>query len=135
MLYEGGILETRPCRIEEVDVTSEVNVLPLTCMYMGARISLLLATQEYFQRASDVQYFLKRVQEFYIEAASQIKKRFPTNAPEIAMLEVLDLNADHTKFSSLVLLASRFPNLIAKSKMQKLDDEWRNLRIVTLTRK
>ena len=54
-------------------------------MYMGARISLLLATQEYFQRASDVQYFLKRVQEFYIEAASQIKKRFPINAPEIAV--------------------------------------------------
>ena len=126
----------RQDRIEEVDPTSEVNFLPLTSMYMGARISLLIATQEYFQRASDVQYFLKQVQEFYIKAASQIKKRFPINAPEIAMLEVLDQNADHTKFPSLVPLASRFPNLIAKSKIQKLDNERHRLRIVHLiTRK
>ena len=44
----------------------------------------------------------------------------------------LDPNANHTNFPSLVSLASRFPNLIAESKMQKLDDELRRFRIVTL---
>ena len=75
---------------QDVDPSSQVNFLPLKSMYMGAKVALLLSNVEYIQRPSDVQYFLKRVQEFYVEAASQIKKRFPINSPEIAMMEVLN---------------------------------------------
>jgi len=45
-------------------------------MYMGTKIALCLPTSEYQKRMLDVQYFLKRVQEFYIKAASQIKNLF-----------------------------------------------------------
>ena len=48
------------------------------------------------------------------------------------MLQVLDPNASHTKFPSLVPLASRFPNLIPISKLQQLDNEWRKLSFTTL---
>ena len=119
--------------LQDVDPSSQVNFLPLKSMYMGAKVALLLSNVEYIQRPSDVQYFLKRVQEFYVEAASQIKKRFPINSPEIAMMEVLDPDISHEKFPSLVPLASRFPNLITASKLQTLDDEWRRLRLVTLS--
>ena len=116
-------------RLADVDPTSQVNCLPVTKMYMGTNIALLLSSQEYIQRAPDVQYFLNRVQELYIEAASQVKKRFPINVSEIEMLEVLDPLIDQAQFPSLVPLASRFPNLIPQSKLQVLDNQWRRLRI------
>ena len=60
----------------------------------------------------DVQYFLRKVQEFYIEAASQTKNRFPIGDPKIKLLQVIDPNA---VFPSLVPLATRFPNLNLKA--------------------
>jgi len=62
----------------------------------------------------DVYYFLKRVQEFYKEAATQIKKRFPNGDPVIEMLQVLDPNAKHSEYPSLVPLAQRFPNFFIR---------------------
>ena len=60
--------------LQNIDPASTVNLLPLTSMYMGTKIALCLPLQLYMSRAPDVQYFLKKVQEFYIEAASQIKR-------------------------------------------------------------
>ena len=61
--------------LKDIDPTSQVNLLPLTGMYMGAKIACLLASLEYqqVQRALDVRYFLNKVQEFYIEAWQQFK--------------------------------------------------------------
>ena len=118
--------------LQHVDPASQVNFLPLTSMYMGAKVALCLPTQEYRQRAPDVQHFLKRVQEFYIEAASQIKKRFPIGDPIIEMLQVLDPAVSHSKFPSLVPLAAKFPNIIPESRLQLLDNEWRKLFLVSL---
>ena len=81
-------------------------------MYMGEKVALCLPTQEYRQRAPDVQHFLKCVQEFYIEAASQIQKRFPIGDPIIEMLQVLDPAVSDSKFPSLVPLAAKFPNIL-----------------------
>ena len=69
---------------------------------------------------------------FFIEAALEIQKRFPIGDPVIEMLQVLDPNASHAKFPSLVPLASRFPNLIPISKLRQLDNEWRKLSFTTL---
>ena len=62
----------RSTPLKEIDPASQINFLPLTSMYMGAKITLCLATPEYQQRTLDVQHFLKRAQDFYIEAVSQI---------------------------------------------------------------
>lgn len=88
--------------LKDIDPTSEVNMLPLSRMYMGAKVALLLTTAEYKERRVDVQYFLKKVQEFYIEATCQIKQRFPIGDPLIDMFQVLDPNASHSTFPSLV---------------------------------
>ena len=58
--------------------------------------------------------FLRRVQEFYIEAASQIKNQFPIGDPTIKLLQVIDPNAE---FPSLVPLATRFPNFLPSSQL------------------
>ena len=75
---------------------------------------------------------LRRAQDFFIEAALEIRKHFQIRDPVIEMLQVLDPNASHAKFPSLVPLASRFPNLIPISKLQQLDNEWRKLSFTTL---
>ena len=54
--------------LQDIDPSSHVNLLPLPGMYMGTKVALCLPSREYQNRAPDVQYFLKRVQEFYIEA-------------------------------------------------------------------
>ena len=118
--------------LKDIDPCSQINFLPLTSMYMGAKITLCLSSPEYQQRSLDVQHFLKRAQEFFIEAVSQIQKRFPIGDPVIEMFQVLDPNASHSKFPSLVPLASKFPNIIPQSMLQQLDNEWRKLSLVSL---
>ena len=113
--------------LKDIDPTSDVNLLPVSSMYMGTKIAICLTTQEYRQRAPDVQYFLKRVQEFYIEAACQIRKRFPIEDPVIKMLQVLNPTVCQSKFPSLVPLATKFPNIVQESELQQLDNEWRKL--------
>ena len=71
-----------------------------------------------------MQYFLKRVQEFYIEACTQIKKCFD---PVMKMLQVLDPDVKHSEFLSLVALAKRFSNFyqIQKSNCLMMSDiDW-----------
>ena len=118
--------------LKNVDPTSSVNFLPLKSMYMGARVTLCLSEREYMERGPDVQHFLKRAQEFFIEAAQQIQKRFPIGDLIVEMLQVLDPDVSHSTFPSLVPLATRFPNLISVDKLQQLDNEWRKLSLVEL---
>ena len=113
--------------LQEIDPNSHVNFLPLTTMYMGAKVTLCLSTPEYRQRGPDVQHSLRRAQDFFIEAALEIRKRFPIGDPVIEMLQVLGPDVSHSKFPSLVPLASTFPNLIPSSKLQQLDNEWRKI--------
>ena len=101
-------------------------------MYMGAQVTLCLSAPVYRQRGPDVQHFLRRAQDFFIEAALEIRKRFRIGDPVIGMLQVLDPDMSHSKFPSLVPLASRFLNLIPTSKLQQLDNEWRKLTFTTL---
>ena len=75
---------------------------------------------------------MKHVQEFYIEAASQIKKCLPIGDPMIEMLQILDPAVSQLKFPSLVPLAAKFLNIIPESRLQLLDNEWRKLSLVSL---
>ena len=65
----------------------------------------------------------KCVQDFYIEAAVQIRKRFPLGDPVIKMLRVLDPKTSMSFLPSLVPLASRFSNILPESKIQQLDSD------------
>ena len=113
-------LHWRHQELKNIDPTSEVNMLPLSHMYMGAKVALLLTTAEYKERRVDMQYFLKKVQDFYIEATCQIKQRFPIGDPLINMFQVLDPNASHSTFPSLVPPASSFPNINPKVTYRNL---------------
>ena len=92
---------------------------------MGAHVSLCLAENVYKERArlGEVYHFLKCIQDFYIEAAVQIRKRFPLRDPVMKMLQVIDPKTSMSFLPSLPL-ASRFSNILLESKIQQLDSEW-----------
>jgi len=43
--------------------------------------------------------------------------------------QMLDPNAKHSEYPSIVPLAQRFHNFLPESKMQQFDDEWHKLAI------
>jgi len=88
---------------------------------MGIKIAICLPLQEYQNRAPDMQYFLRRVQEFYGDTACQIKRQFPIGDSTIRLLQVINPNVKHSEFLSLVALATNFFYLLQNFS------EWRRL--------
>ena len=103
--------------ISQIDPSSQTHLLPLTSMYMGAQVAIFLTNDVFKERSrqADVHHFFTRVQEFYIESALQIKRRFPLGDPVLKMLQVLDPNMSLASFPSLAPLVSRFHFLISEN--------------------
>ena len=77
--------------------------------------------------------FLEHCQLFFIEAAVQVKQRFPRSDPIFSSLTFLDPSAVSSNHCSTILdVASKFPNIIAPDDLQKLDSEWREFSFTDL---
>ena len=73
---------------------------------------------------AEITSFLEHVWLFYIEAASQIKKRLPLDDEVLKSLTFLDPNAFYlTSINEVICVASKFRNIIDKNDLRKLDDE------------
>lgn len=99
--------------------------VPLTSMGMGAEVSRMLPTPSISQMRGEVTSFLHHFQLFYVEAAKQIKKRFPVDDPVIKSLIVLN-----PATVEIIKLAHKFTNIIAEESIQAVDDEWRELQFL-----
>ena len=115
------------CLIRSIDPTSQSEMLPLKIcsICMGTQVAVKLSMEEYHKRPQDIEYFLKRVNDYFVEAASQIKHRFPLDDTLLPMLKILDPSYSNETLPSLAPLATRFPNLVAPDQFQEIDDEWR----------
>ena len=69
-----------PCPIGSIDPTSQSKMFPLKTMYMDTQVAVKLSMGEYPKRPQDVECFLKRVNDYFVEAASKIKPVFPSMA-------------------------------------------------------
>ena len=67
--------------LASLDLSSRNDMLPLTSMYMGHSVANSLAKPEVLAMSGG---FLEHCQIFYVEAALQIKQRFPLNDPVIS---------------------------------------------------
>ena len=81
---------------------------------------------------SAVNRFYSSMLDFYIEATCQLKKRLPLSDSTVKALSVLDPK-QRKNFANLDLLITRFPNLVDEEKLDELDLEWREFRLVNLT--
>ena len=101
-----------------VDLASPSNLLPLTSMNMGGKVSNFLTQSNISHLRNEIRGFLERVQLFYIEASLQIKSRFPIDYDILKSL--VFLNPDTNE---VIQIGSKFPNIISTSEISKLDDE------------
>ena len=101
-------------------------------MSMGEEVSRIQVTPTVAQMSTDVLSFLQHVQLFYIEAAMQIKKRFPIDDPILKSLVLLNPSTiNSTSTTEVISLARKFPNIIStESELQLLDDEWREVQFL-----
>ena len=114
--------------LDNIDPNSTSNFLPLTSMSMGEEVAQLLVTATHTTVRNEVLGFLQHVQLFYIEAATQIKSRFPINDPILKALTFLNPNViNSTNASEVTNLVAKFPNVIPEDKLHKTDHEWREL--------
>ena len=88
-------------------------------------MSQFLVMPNMAQMKNDIIGFLQHVQLFYIEAAKQIKMRFPIDDPILKSLTLLNPRTINSNSSQEVnSLARSFPNIINDAELQSLDDEW-----------
>ena len=115
--------------IESIDPTSTAHMLPLTSMAMGQDVSDFLVKTDIVRiMKREVLGFFEHVRLFFVEAASQIKARFPINDPIIKSLRLVNPECiQETKVADVIQIASKFPNILSENDLLKLDDEWREL--------
>ncbi len=121
----------RSMSLDKLDPESQRNFLPLTSMSMGEDVSKFLMTPLSTAMKEEVKGFLQSVQAFYIEAARQIKMRFPIDDDILKSLTILNPSTiNSTSSSSVIALAGKFPNIIPEEEVQKIDHEWRELQFL-----
>jgi hypothetical protein len=115
--------------LEEIDFKTPTNYIVIEEVYFGVKVSQTIADGNF--SAKQLHYFRDRCLQFYVEACSQITKRFPLKDNFLKSLEFLDPEIVKSgSVSSISHVATRFPNLIVKN-VQSLDNEWRLLRNVS----
>ena len=84
-------IESKPLAL--LDPTSKDHMLPLTSMYMGHSVANSLVKPQILTMRQEVKGFLEHCQQFYVEAAVQVKERFPINDQVLTSLGFLDPDA------------------------------------------
>lgn len=119
--------------LEKLDPESRENLLPLTAMSMGEDVSRFVAQLPSLTPdiKDEMKSFLHHVQLFYIEAAKQIKQRFPIDDDILKCLNILNPDTiNSTSASTVVGLAKKFPNIVSDNELERIDSEWREIQFM-----
>lgn len=117
--------------LQDLDPESTAFMLPLSSLYLGVAVTTELIKPEILANKELVQHFLRKCLAFLVTGAKEIRKRFPVNDPIFQSLQVLNPKKSD-QYSTLLPLASRFPNIIPTESLQTLDNEWRQLKFATI---
>ena len=127
----NAYIRSRP--ISKLDPISKDHMVSLTAMSMGHLVASSLPKPDILAMKAEVKGFLEHCQLFFIEAAVQVKQRFPISDPILSSSTFLDPSAvSSTQCSAILDVVSKFPNIIAPDDLQKLDSEWRELSFTDL---
>ncbi len=121
----------RSISLERLNPNSQSNFLPLTSMSMGEEVAQFLIAPVSNNLKDQLKGFLEHVQLFYVEAALQIKGRFPIDDKVLKALTFLNPDTiNSTSASDVIALASKFPNIIPEDDLHRIDHEWRELQFL-----
>lgn len=113
--------------LENVDFKNPANYLQIEDIYLGANVQKTIS--EIRLSPDQLQFFWLRCLDFYIEACSQIIRRFSLKNNPIKKFEMLDpAIVKLGTIQSITDVAILFPNIVNSSDLQALDTEWRILR-------
>lgn len=113
--------------IQDIDFQNPRNFLTLEDCYYGAAVNKTIIENEIPPEKLD--FFRKRALEFYIEACSQILKRFPLKNNNLELLNFLEPSVvKNGSISSLSPVVIKFEFLVNSANLQELDMQWRMLR-------
>ena len=115
--------------VADLDFASTSNLLSNEDIFVGRKTRRHL---EAMDDLSAVNRFYSSVLNFYIEATCQLKKRLLLSDSTVKVLSALDPK-QRKNFANLDLLTTRFPNLVDEEKLDDLDLEWREFRLVNIT--
>lgn len=113
-----------------LDPTSSVNYLPLKDMYLGVNVSRVITVlARDINLKPAIQTFLEHMQSFLIQLSSQLKTRLPLNDLFKQLQFLAPQDVVHKEFSSIANVVTQFPNLVDEHTIQKIDDEYRQLKL------
>ncbi|XP_045485543.1 uncharacterized protein LOC123689456 [Pieris rapae] len=113
-----------------LDPTSSVNYLPLKCMYLGVNVSReITGLARDINLKPAIQSFLEHMQSFLIQLSSQLKTRLPLNTLFKQLQFLTPQDVVYKEFSSIANVVTQFPNLVDEHTIQKIDDEYRQLKL------
>ncbi len=102
------------------------NFKPIEEMYLGVKVGIELSSSAQYERVAINRFRLNWL-EFYIEAASQIHKRFSFDSEKLEILKTLSPKIVFDKeIPSLVTLLHIYSHIVP-GDMQEVDTEWRIL--------
>lgn len=116
--------------LEKVEFENPHNFVPLDDIYLGPKVTIALSEKSGGLTALELKDFRTRCLQFYIEACSQIMRRFNLKSESSKIfkdLSILD-PSQMSKFKSVAPIAAKFPNLVSENDLNILDAEWRELR-------
>ncbi|CAH0562846.1 unnamed protein product [Brassicogethes aeneus] len=112
----------------DLDPKSTVNFLPLKQMYLGVNVG-----REIDRLGKDfndqIRTFLDRMQSFLIELCSQLKTRLPLNSLFRDLKFLAPQHVVYEDISSIANIINNFPNLGNDNHIQKIDEEYRQLKL------
>lgn len=113
--------------LEKISIQDPSNLKKIENVYLGAKLTQYIINN----KLSSEQIHILRVRclDFYKEAALQIRKRFDFGSLVLKSMSLIDPKTMRTlEYESIVPLAMHFPNLVPENEIQRLDNEWRQLR-------
>lgn len=121
----------KPDYLRNIDIASvqyrdPQHFLPLEKIYLGPKVLEEMSKNVLTENVKN--NFRLKCLDFYIEAISQIWKRFPFNSREVQILKLLTIlhPSNISSTESIGPLASRFPNMV--TDVNTLDREFRYLK-------
>lgn len=117
----------QPAFLDDVDPADPLMHRHLTSIELGGRCQAHLLRQPLFEYEAK---FRKDMLAFLVELCVQIRSRFPLSHDGVlARMQILEpKSAFDANKPSIIPLAIQFPNLVSDNNLDKLSDQWRELK-------
>ncbi|CAI6372540.1 unnamed protein product [Macrosiphum euphorbiae] len=123
----------------ELNPEDHENILPGKQIYVGYKLSTYLSSRVITSRQDLLSEFKTKCTEFYMVSCSQIKKRYNFSDTVLPLIRMLTPSVavsfnKREEYPSICNLASQLPRIICENQFQLIEDQWRQLPLVNISK-